>query len=182
MQGNLSIERMCQMAGVSRAGFYRSLQQREPDEEDMEARSAIQSIFAEHKRRYGYRRVSKELRRRGLRVNRKRVQRLMRVDNLLAIQPKAFVITTDSNHDLEVYLNLASRMKLTGINQLWVTETKLTECWSNRSMSRAKSSKDRLRRSTLYTTTQPTRLRSMSSINFCSAGRSKLPPLKPPSS
>jgi putative transposase len=122
MQGNLSIERMCQLAGVSRAGFYRSLQQREPVEEDMEARSEIQAIFAEHKRRYGYRRVSKELRRRGMPVNHKRVQRLMREDNLLAIQPKAFVITTDSDHNLEVYLNLASRMKLTGINQLWVAD------------------------------------------------------------
>jgi len=77
MQGNLSIERMCQLASVSRAGFYRSLQ-REPVEEDMEVRSAIQQIFAEHKRRYGYRRVSKELRRRGMLVNRKRVARLMR--------------------------------------------------------------------------------------------------------
>jgi transposase InsO family protein len=122
MQGNLSVERMCQQAGISRAGFYRSLQQREPVDEDMEVRSAIQLIFAEHKRRYGYRRVSKELRRRGMLVNHKRVQRLMREDNLLAVQPKAFVITTDSNHDLEVYLNLASRMKLTGVNQLWVAD------------------------------------------------------------
>ena len=46
----------------------------------------------------------------------------MREDNLLAIQPRAFVVTTDSGHDLEVYLNLASRMKLTGINQLWVAD------------------------------------------------------------
>jgi putative transposase len=122
MQGNLSIERMCQLAGVSRAGFYRSLQEHQPIEEDMEVRSTIQFIFAEHKRRYGYRRVSKELRRRGLLVNHKRVQRLMREDNLLAVQPRAFVITTDSDHDLEVYLNLASRMKLTGINQLWVAD------------------------------------------------------------
>ena len=41
MQGNLSIERMCQLAGVSRAGFYRSLQEHKPAEEDMEVRSAI---------------------------------------------------------------------------------------------------------------------------------------------
>jgi putative transposase len=122
MQGNLTIERMCQLAGVSRAGFYRSLQERQPVEEDMEVRSAIQLVFAEHKRRYGYRRVSKELRRRGMLVNRKRVQRLMREDNLLAVQPRAFVVTTDSDHDLDVYLNLASRMKLTGINQLWVAD------------------------------------------------------------
>ncbi len=35
MQGSLSIERMCQLAGVSRAGFYRSLQEEMPAEEDM---------------------------------------------------------------------------------------------------------------------------------------------------
>jgi transposase InsO family protein len=46
----------------------------------------------------------------------------MREDNLLAVQPKAFVVTTDSQHELEVYLNLASRMKLTGVNQLWVAD------------------------------------------------------------
>ena len=122
MQGKLSIERMCQLACVSRAGFYRSLQVQQPVEEDMEVRSTIQKVFAEHKRRYGYRRVSMELRRLGMRVNHKRVARLMRADNLLAVQPKAFVVTTDSNHELEIYLNLASRMKLTGINQLWVAD------------------------------------------------------------
>jgi len=122
MQGNLSIECMCQLAGVSRAGFYRSLQAQDPVEEDMEVRSVIQTIFTEHKRRYGYRRVSRELRRRGMLVNHKRVARLMREDNLLAVQPRTFVVTTDSNHELEVYLNLASRMKLTGINQLWVAD------------------------------------------------------------
>ncbi len=122
MQGKLSIERMCQLAGVSRAGFYRSLQEQEPVAEDMAVRSATQQIFVEHKRRYGYRRVCAELRRRGMQVNHKRVARLMREDNLLAVQPKSFVVTTDSDHELEVYLNLASRMKLTGINQLWVAD------------------------------------------------------------
>ena len=122
LQGSLSIERMCQLAQVSRAGFYRSLQEQEPVKEEMEVRSTIQQIFVEHRRRYGYRRVTKELRRRGLIVNRKRVERLMKEDNLLAVQPRAFVVTTDSKHELEVYLNLASRMKLTGINQLWVAD------------------------------------------------------------
>jgi putative transposase len=122
LQGNLSVERMCQLAQVSRAGFYRSLQQQEPDLEEMEVRATIQQIFLEHRRRYGYRRISKELRRRGLAVNRKRVQRLMQTDNLLAVQRRAFVVTTDSKHEFEVYLNLASRLNLTGINQLWVAD------------------------------------------------------------
>jgi putative transposase len=122
MQGSLSIERMCYLAQVSRAGFYRSLQEQLPVEEEMEVRAAIQRIVVEHRRRYGYRRITAELRRQGMLINRKRVARIMREDNLLAVQPRAFVVTTDSDHELEVYLNLARRMKLTGINQLWVAD------------------------------------------------------------
>jgi len=122
LQGSLSIERMCQLAGVSRAGFYRSLEERAPVEEDMEVRSVIQQIAVEHRRRYGYRRISAELRRRGMLVNHKRVLRILREDNLLAVQPRAFVVTTDTDHEFEVYLNLASRMKLTGMNQLWIAD------------------------------------------------------------
>ena len=122
LQGSLSIERMCYLAQVSRAGFYRSLQERLPVEEEMEVQSTIQQIVLEHRRRYGYRRVTAELRRRGMLVNHKRVARLMREDNLLAVQPRAFIVTTNSQHEFEVYLNLARRMKLTGINQLWVAD------------------------------------------------------------
>jgi transposase InsO family protein len=122
LQGSLSIERMCQLVSVSRRSFYRSLRERRPAEEEMEVRSAIQQIFLEHRRRYGYRRITAELHRRGMQINRKRVARIMREDNLLGIQPKRFVVTTNSNHKLEIYLNLAGRMKLTGINQLWVAD------------------------------------------------------------
>jgi len=122
LQGSMSVERMCQLTEVSRAGFYRYLQERTPVEEDMELRSVIQQIALEHRRRYGYRRVSAELRRRGMLANHKRVARIMREDNLLAVQPRQFVVTTNSDHELEVYLNLARRMKLTGIDQLWVAD------------------------------------------------------------
>ncbi len=122
LQGSLSIERMCKLAGVSRATFYRSLREQQPVEEEMEVRSAIQQIALEHRRRYGYRRIAREMRRRGMPVNHKRVLRMMREDNLLAVQPRAFVVTTDSDHGFEVYLNLAGRMKLTGMDQLWVAD------------------------------------------------------------
>jgi transposase InsO family protein len=122
MQGSLSIERMCELMRVSRTSFYRSLQQREPQEESMEVRSAIQRVALEHRRRYGYRRVTAELRRRGMPLNHKRVARIMREDNLLAVRRKQFVTTTDSNHALEIYLNLARRMTPTAINQLWVAD------------------------------------------------------------
>ncbi|HEV2417366.1 MAG TPA: IS3 family transposase [Terriglobia bacterium] len=119
-QGGLSIERMCRLAGVSRATFYWTLQEQKPVEEEMEVRSAIQQIALEHRRRYRYRRITAELRRRGMTVNPKRVLRMMRDDNLLAVQPRGFLMTTDSDHGFEVCLNLAGRMKLTGIDQLWV--------------------------------------------------------------
>ena len=122
LQGGLSIERVCLLARVSRAGFYRWLTVEAPREEEMEVRAAIHAVVLEHRGRYGYRRVSRELRRRGLVVNHKRVARLMREDNLLAVQPRAWVRTTDSDHELKVYLNLAVRMKLTGVNQLWVAD------------------------------------------------------------
>jgi putative transposase len=118
----IRIERMCQMVPVSRRGFYRSLKEQQPAEEEMEVRSAIQQIALQHRRRYGYRRITAELHRRGMPVNHKRVARIMREDNLLGMQPKQFVVTTNSNHKLEIYLNLAGRMKLTGINQLWVAD------------------------------------------------------------
>ena len=121
-QSSLGVEPMCRLAQVSRAGFYRFLHERHSGEEDMEVRHAIHEIVLEHRRRYGYRRVTVELHRRGMAVNHKRVLRLMREDNLLGIEPRAFAITTQSDHDAEVYLNLASRMKLTAINQLWVAD------------------------------------------------------------
>jgi len=122
VQGSLNIERMCQLAQVSRAGFYRFLRRREPSEEQMEVRAAIQEIALAHRRRYGYRRVTAELRRAGMRVNHKRVARLMREDNLLALRKRKFVITTESRHQLAVYFNLAAQLEVTGPNQLWVAD------------------------------------------------------------
>lgn len=130
VQGSMAVERMCQLARVSRAGYYRRLQDEAMAvEEEMRLRSMIQSIVAVHRRRYGYRRVEKELARRGVVVNHKRVLRMMREDNLLALQRKQFVMTTNSRHTLEIALNLARRMKLTGIDQLWVADITYIQVW-----------------------------------------------------
>jgi putative transposase len=118
----LTVERMCHLAGVSRAGYYRQLEASEPDEAEMALQTAIQEIVLAHHRRYGYRRVTAELHHRGMAVNHKRVLRMMRSDNLLAVRYRKFVLTTDSQHDCQVYVNLARRMTVTGINQLWVAD------------------------------------------------------------
>ena len=99
MQGGLSIERMCYLAQVSRAGFYRFLEEKTPAEEEVEVRAAIQKIAIEHGRRYGYRRITAELRRQGMQVNRKRVARILREDNLLAVQPRAFINSSISSRN-----------------------------------------------------------------------------------
>jgi transposase InsO family protein len=87
----------------------------------MELRSQIQSIALRWPA-YGYRRVQAELERQGWRVNHKRVLRLMRVDNLLCLRQRKFILTTDSKHGLPIYRNQAKDMRLTGINQLWVAD------------------------------------------------------------
>ena len=53
LQGNLSVKRMCELAQVSRPGFYRAYQEREPLQEELDLRSTIQKVFLEHRRRYG---------------------------------------------------------------------------------------------------------------------------------
>ena len=71
---------------------------------------------------YGSRRITRELKARGWDVNRKRVPRLMREDNLLCVTKRKFVVTTDSAHGLKVYRNLAASMTVTGVNELWVAD------------------------------------------------------------
>ena len=109
---------LCRLAEVSRAGFYRWKAEAPAADPDMALRDEIQRIALEFGY-YGSRRIARELRERGRRVNRKKVQRLMREDNLLCLRKRRFVLTTDSNHDLPVYPNLARDMALTGIDQLW---------------------------------------------------------------
>ena len=113
---------MCQLAGVSRASYYRHWEVVAPDEAEMAVRAAIQKVVLMHRRRNGYRRVAVDLRRQGMAVNHKRVLRIMRDDNLLAIRYRKYILTTNSQHDYPVYLNLAARMTVTGVNQLWVAD------------------------------------------------------------
>lgn len=122
LQGALTIERMCALAGVGRAGYYRHWQASAPRQEEAGVRDAIQRLALAHPR-YGYRRIAAQLRRDGLAVNRKRVLRLMREDNLLCLRTRPFVpVTTDSRHGWSVVPNLARGMRLTGLDQLWVAD------------------------------------------------------------
>ena len=116
------MERQCQLAEVSRAGFYRYLQQSTPVQADLLLRARLQELAVEHRRLRGYRLLSRKLQLEGHVVNHKRVLRLMREYNLLCLRRTKYVFTTDSRHVLPIYPNLARRVALTALNQLWVAD------------------------------------------------------------
>lgn len=117
----IPVKRLCALAQVSRAGFYRWRHAPPAADADIDLRDAIQKIALEWPC-YGWRRMTAELRRRGWTVNHKRVRRIMREDNLLCLRRRKFVVTTDWNHQRRVYPNLAGELVLTGLNQLWVAD------------------------------------------------------------
>ena len=106
---------------MSRAGYYRQREGAAHRERDAAVREKIQQIALEMTS-YGYRRVQVELRRRGWMVNRKRVLRLMREDNLLCLRRKSFFSTTQSRHGYAIYPNLVPQLTVSSVNQLWVAD------------------------------------------------------------
>jgi len=118
----VSVERLCRLAGVSRAGYYRDWQSAAPGEEETDLRDAIQRL-ALAQRHYGYRRITALLRRAGRVVNHKRVLRLMQADNLLCLRQPVFrPATTGSRHSWRVWPNLARHLHPMAVNQLWVAD------------------------------------------------------------
>jgi transposase InsO family protein len=123
---HIGIERMCALAGVSRAGYYRNWLQAKPREEETALRDEIQRLsLAQRKNGYrdGYRPITIALQRAGWTVNHKRVARIRRDDNLLCVPKKAFrPATTNSQHRWHVWPNLARYLVPTAINQLWLAD------------------------------------------------------------
>jgi putative transposase len=117
----MSVEQMCALAKLSRAGYYRFRTTPEAGDADIDLRDAIQRVALEFPS-YGRPRITKELCRRGWRVGHNRVYRIMREDNLLCLRRRKFVVTTNSRHDRPIYPNLARDLVVTGVNQLWVSD------------------------------------------------------------
>ena len=118
----LSVERMCMLAGVSRAAYYRAWTRSDPLREETALRDVIQRLALAN-RHYGYRRIGALLRREGWCVNHKRVVRLMREDNLLCLAKPLFrPPTTDARHSWRVGPNLARHLQPMAANQLWVAD------------------------------------------------------------
>jgi len=115
---------LCQTLQVSRSGYYAWKQgcRSSRAEENRRLMPRIRAVFREHKRRYGARRISRELSSRGTCCGTRRVGRLMREMGLKAIQPKSFrPRTTDSRHRLGYSPNLLLNGPLPhGVGRVWV--------------------------------------------------------------
>ena len=120
--GKVDVQYLCKLAGVSRASYYRRFEAQAPRQADVELTSHIQLLSLRH-RFYGYRRITAVLRRSGLVVNAKRVQRLMREDNLIALRRKPFAPpTSDSRHGFLIVPNLLRGLVPSGLDQIWVAD------------------------------------------------------------
>lgn len=121
---NHAVSCLCETLGVSRSAYYDwrknefSLRQ----QEDSQLKPFIQSIFREHRRRYGARRIAIELAAREQPCSRRRVGRLMKEMKLVAIQPRTFKPrTTDSKHSLGYSDNLLlNAPQPIAVDRLWV--------------------------------------------------------------
>ena len=108
---------------IARSTFYYKSRAKSPDETKVEADliDRIETICLEFPR-YGYRRVTHQLKREGWRVNHKRVLRLMRESDLLCQVKRRWVKTTNSNHRFPRYPNLIKGMAINQLNQVWIAD------------------------------------------------------------
>jgi len=123
-QSGLHITQACNALSIAKPTFYRW--NRQPNK-DFNAELPLMQEIAFDFPRYGYRRITHELRRRGIAVNHKRVLRIMKENNLLVKRKKSKPITTQSNHGLPKYPNLVKDLAITRTNQAWVAD--ITYIW-----------------------------------------------------
>jgi putative transposase len=124
-------ERLCRVLGVSRSGLYARQRVGESPRlrEDRRLSVEVRAVHEESKRRYGSPRVHRELRKRGVRMSRKRVARLMREQELRARARRRFRITTQSRHDHPVVPNrLRRRFTVRRLNRVWLGD--ITYIWT----------------------------------------------------
>ena len=120
------VETLCSVLEVSRTAYYRYLKgtSYQLTAEKKNKQQLVEQIFVEHKRRYGSRRITAELKEQGYSIGRHQVRKLMERSGLQAIQPKAFVPrTTDSAHGKGYWPNLLLDQPLPKAPDLvWVSD------------------------------------------------------------
>lgn len=108
---------------LAKSSFYYRPKGKGPERMEAEAdlRDRIEAICLEFPR-YGYRRVTHQLKHEGKLVNHKKVLRLMRESDLLCRVKRKWVRTTDSRHHFPRYPNLTKGMVISQLNQVWLAD------------------------------------------------------------
>jgi len=108
---------------LARSSFYHKPKEKSPDEmrKEVDLKDKIEAICLEFPR-YGYRRVTAALRRAGLRVNHKKVLKVMKESDLLCRVKRKWPRTTDSKHGFPRYPNLVKGMVIQCLNQVWLSD------------------------------------------------------------
>ncbi len=110
-RGKYPIAKMVRWAQVSRSGFY-AWHSRKPssrDDSNDELLRIIKQIHEKSNKTYGSIRMVKELRKRGIRVNHKRVERIMKENGIYGKARRKYKATTYSSHDMPVAENVLNR-------------------------------------------------------------------------
>jgi putative transposase len=113
---------LCELLEVSRSGFYAWVDRPTPPKTTADARLVVEirAALVRGRGAYGSPRVHRELRAHGIRVSRKRVERLMRENGIVARQKRRFVHTTDSRHAHPIAPNLLDRhFDPKAANEVW---------------------------------------------------------------
>lgn len=122
IDAHADVQRLCHLAGLPRATYYRHQAKRSRETAECELRYVIQRICLKHVF-YGYRRVTATLRRQGMVVNAKKVQRLMREDNLLAQRRTPFLKPpAERPSGFLVVPNLVRGLVPSAPDQIWVAD------------------------------------------------------------
>ena len=101
-----SVRKACRVLSVARSSFYKAKTPSARSQEDERLGGIVESIFREHRRRYGYRRIHSEMEDRGEACTRERVRRLMRERGLRAVNRARFVPRTSDGKALSPAPNL----------------------------------------------------------------------------
>lgn len=125
-EAELGVTRLCRALSVSRAGYYawKTRPQSAHDKADEALKVHVHEVHQRGRAAYGSPRVHRGLRKKGIRVSRKRVARLMQEEGLVGRPRRRFKHTTDSNHANPVAENILAReFTATAPNQRWVGDT-----------------------------------------------------------
>jgi putative transposase len=122
---------MCELLGVSKSGYYDWLNREASEQEKrrVQLTEEIRRVHIESRKLYGSPKITRQLEKKGIKVSSRTVQRIMQKESIVSKTARKFKVTTDSNHDHQIYPNLLDQNFTTDEpGKVWVTD--ITYIWT----------------------------------------------------